>query len=449
MTGDDPDLVLGAVPQHPSTPAAEQSATRRRFLGGAALAAAGAAAGVAATTLTRGSAGTPGRPSSLTLVDLAALHAQATVPFYGLHQAGITTAQQGRLMFAAFDLITDDAVDIARLLGTWAAMAARFASGQPVRSGDVGPDEVPPDTGEAADLGPYSLTTTVGFGPGMFDDRFGLADRMPAALQPLGALPGDAVLRPEISGGDLCVQACADDPQVVFHAIRNFARAARGVATMRWSQLGFGPASATGAGQTTPRNLFGFKDGTNNIHANDTDATAAHLWVDGSADQPWMVDGSYLVARKIRMHIQPWDAAPLAEQERVFGRVRTTGAPLSGGTEFTPLDLAVAAPGGGPVIDVAAHTRLASPEANGGIRILRRGYNYTDGQDNRTGLLDAGLFFISYQRDPHAQFAVLQTRLGTSDLLNEYTTHLSSAVFACPPGLTGPGDWYGQALFDL
>ncbi|WP_111766697.1 iron uptake transporter deferrochelatase/peroxidase subunit [Nakamurella deserti] len=424
-------------------------ASRRRFLGGAALTAAGAAAGVAASTALRGPSPVA-TAAPLTLADLDALRAQATVPFYGEHQAGITTAQQDRLMFASFDLVTGDPVAVAHLLGTWAAMAARFTAGQPVRSGDVRPEQPPPDTGEASDLGPYSLTVTVGFGPGMFDERFGLAAKMPAALRPLDQLPGDSVLRPEISGGDLCVQACADDPQVVFHAIRNFARAARGVATMRWSQLGFGRASSTGAGQSTPRNLFGFKDGTNNIHADDTAATAAHVWVDASTDQPWMVGGSYLVARKIRMEIQSWDAAPLADQERTFGRVKTTGAPLSGGTEFTPLDLAaVAGTGSGPAIDVAAHARLASPEENGGVRMLRRGYNYTDGQDSRTGLLDAGLFFICFQRDAHEQFSVVQTRLGSSDLMNEYVAHVSSALFAVPPGLTGPGDWYGKALFDL
>jgi deferrochelatase/peroxidase EfeB len=130
--------------------------------------------------------------------------------------------------------------------------------------------------------------------------------------------------------------------------------------------------------------------------------------------------------------------------------VKTTGAPLSGGTEFTPLDFAaVSAAGRGPAIDLDAHVRLASPEENGGIRLLRRGYNYTDGQDSRTGLLDAGLFFLCFQRDAHAQFAALQTRLGSSDLMNEYVAHLSSALFAVPPGLSAAGDWYGKALFDL
>jgi deferrochelatase/peroxidase EfeB len=436
----------GSAPDLPP-PASSGRSSRRRFLAGAALTAGGAAIGAAVGFGVGTRRDDQPNAVPLTLADLEVSREQATVPFYGANQAGVTTRQQDRLMFAAFDLITDDVVKVQHLLGTWAAMAAQFTAGNPVRTGAVRPEQAPPDTGEAQDLGAYSLTLTVGFGASMFDERFGLADRMPAALQPLGTIPGDAVLRPEISDGDLCVQACADDPQVVFHAIRNFARAASGVAVMRWSQLGFGRASATGAGQTTPRNLFGFKDGTNNIHADATEDTDRWVWVDDSADQPWMVGGTYLVARKIRMEIQSWDADSLGDQERIFGRLKDSGAPLTGGDEFTPVDFAATAPDGQPVIDPNSHIRLASPEENGGIRILRRGYNYTDGQDSRTGKLDAGLFFLAFQRDPHTQFKVLQTRLGRSDAMNEYVAHIGSAVFACPPGVSAAGDWFGKALF--
>jgi deferrochelatase/peroxidase EfeB len=79
------------------------------------------------------------------------------------------------------------------------------------------------------------------------------------------------------------------------------------------------------------------------------------------------------------------------------------------------------------------------------VRILRRGYNYTDGIDAMTGELDAGLFFVCFQRDPHAQFAVLQRRLGVSDTLNEYIQHTSSAVFAAPPGARS-GGYVGEGL---
>jgi len=372
--------------------------------------------------------------------------AAAVVPFYGEHQAGVTTTQQERLMFAALDVTTTDKQELARMLGRWAAMVSRFTQGLPVSDAEPAQEQAPLDTGEAVDLGPYSLTVTVGFGASLFDDRFGLADQLPAALKPLGTIPGDAVMREDISGGDLCIQACADDPQVVFHAVRNLVRAARGTAVLRWSQLGFGRASATGAGQTTPRNLMGFKDGTNNIHADDTGAVDDHVWVAEEADQDWMRGGSYLVARKIRMEIEHWDVDPLSDQETIFGRAKVSGAPLTGGQEFTPIDFSAKDASGDPVIDVHSHVRLASPEENKGIRILRRGYNYTDGQDSVTGKLSAGLFFIAYQKDPHAQFKVLQSRLGQFDLLNEYIAHIGGGVWAVPPGVSAAGDWFGKAL---
>jgi deferrochelatase/peroxidase EfeB len=160
-----------------------------------------------------------------------------------------------------------------------------------------------------------------------------------------------------------------------------------------------------------------------------------------------MRGGSYLVARRIRMLVESWDTDFLADQEAVFGRFKTSGAPLTGTHEFDTPDLAARDKDGRPVIPATAHIRLASPHANGGQRILRRGYSYTDGIDPDTGLLDAGLFFIAFQKDPRRQFVPIQRRLGRSDDLNEYIRHTGSAVFAVPPGLTGAGDWWGKRLF--
>jgi deferrochelatase/peroxidase EfeB len=160
-----------------------------------------------------------------------------------------------------------------------------------------------------------------------------------------------------------------------------------------------------------------------------------------------MKNGSYLVARKIRMEIESWDTDDLSDQEKIFGREKVTGHPLTGGTEFTPIDFTKRSGDGSPVVDMHSHVRLASPEANNGVRILRRGYNYTDGQDPSTGKLAAGLFFVSFQKNPHTQFKVLQSRLGSSDLMNEYIAHVGGGVWACPPGVAEAGDWFGKALF--
>lgn len=445
------DGLSGEPDRVPDPPRALQ---RRRFLGGAAAGAAGLLAGgvggysigsARAQPSTAGSGDVAASPTAgADPVDTAGPDA-GVVPFYGEHQSGITTRQQEQMMFAAFDVTTVDPLALQQLLGRWAAVASRFAAGNTASGATPAADRPPDDTGEGMDLGAHSLTITVGFGASLFDDRFGLAEKMPAALQPVGALPGEGDMDAALSGGDLCVQACADDPQVVFHAIRNFTRIARGTAVLRWSQLGFGRASATGTGQTTPRNLFGFKDGTRNVHADETAVIDTDVWVGQDEQQSWMRGGSYLVARKIGMIIESWDATVLGEQERIFGRTKASGAPLTGGTEFTAPDFAAEAADGTPVIDVDAHVRLAAPESNDGVRILRRGYNYTDGLD-ATGRLDAGLFFVSFQSDP-AHFVALQTKLGQHDLLNEYIAHRGGGTWACPPGVGAAGDWFGKQLF--
>ncbi|MDQ0725751.1 iron uptake transporter deferrochelatase/peroxidase subunit [Microbacterium sp. W4I20] len=364
--------------------------------------------------------------------------------FFGAHQAGITTPVQDHLHFASFDMMPrTDRDDLMTLLQDWTYAASRMVQGLDVSAtGAVGgsAEEPPDDTGEAQGLPASGLTITFGFGPGLFEnedgDRYGIAARRPPGLERLPAFLGDD-LDPQTSHGDLCIQACADDPQVAVHAIRNLSRIAFGRARLRWSQLGFGKTSRTTAAQATPRNLFGFKDGTANILSDDAEALEKHVWVGASDEPAWMAGGSYLVARKIAMLIETWDRVRLSEQDTIVGRDKGEGAPLSGGSESTAPDFS------GAAIDANAHVRLAHPDQNDGIRILRRGYNYVDG-NNDLGRLDAGLFFLSYQRDPE-QFITLQRRLST-DRLNEYIRHVGSGIWAVPAGAT-PGSYIGAELF--
>ncbi|KAB8197364.1 deferrochelatase/peroxidase EfeB [Nonomuraea phyllanthi] len=386
------------------------------------------------------------------LHDAPAAHATSTsdpYPFYGEHQAGIVTPAQDRLHFVAFDVITDKRAELAELLQEWTAAAARLTQGKEAGSfGAVGgaPEAAPDDTGEALGLPASGLTLTVGFGPSLFDDRYGLADRRPAPLADLPKFPGEQLVR-EISGGDLCVQACAHDPQVAVHAIRNLARIGFGKVSVRWSQLGFGRTSSTSRAQATPRNLLGFKDGTDNLKLEDADLLRDQLWASPQDSSAWMAGGTYLVTRKIRMEIETWDRTSLAEQEQIFGRDKGEGAPLGARAEFDPIDFAAKGPSGEPYIKDDAHVRLAHPSSNGDAHLLRRGYNYVDGSDG-LGRLDAGLFFIAYQRDPRKQFVPVQMRLARHDALNEYIKHISSGLFACPPGVRDAGDYWGRTLFE-
>jgi deferrochelatase/peroxidase EfeB len=423
----------GAESDHPLS--------RRGLLGlagaGAAGIALGGGAGVAATAAVIGASSSSTDPGT-------------RYAFYGTHQAGIVTPAQDRLHFAAFDMVgSASRADLMSLLADWTAAAARMTQGLEIGDGAVPGDlyAPPDDTGESQGLPPSGLTITFGFGPTLFTDatgadRFGLAARTPPLLTQLPRFTGDALV-PTGSGGDLCIQACADDPQVAVHAIRNLSRIAFGRASLRWSQLGFGRTSSTSTTQTTPRNLFGFKDGTANIKAEETSVVDADVWVAGSDGPAWLTGGSYLVARKIRMVIENWDHTQLGEQERVIGRDKGQGAPLSGGTEFTEPDFHAKLAGGGTKIDQDAHVRLAHPDLNKGTRLLRRGYNFVDGNDD-LGRLDAGLFFISFQRSPE-QFIRIQRNLAR-DAMNEYIKHVGSAIFAVPPGVR-VGQSIGDSLF--
>jgi deferrochelatase/peroxidase EfeB len=367
-----------------------------------------------------------------------------SVPFYGEHQAGIDTPAQDRLFFASFDLQSESPAELRELMREWSRAAAEMSAGEMI--GDVNDLEPAPpdDTGETVGHLASNLTITFGFGPGLFEKRgLGLGAKRPAALREIPPLPADELNELE-SGGDICVQACSDDPQVAFHAIRNLARIGRGTVAMRWSQLGFGRTASTTRAQDTPRNLMGFKDGTVNIKAEDTEAMDRFVWV-GDGGPAWMRGGSYMVTRRIRMLLEIWDRSPLEDQEQTIGRAKYSGAPLGGKDEFEPLPLDAKQSSGLPTIPVDAHVRLASAQANDGERILRRGYSFTDGVDESLGELEAGLFFIAFQRDPERQFVAIQRRLGSNDALNEYIKHVGSAVFAVPPGAR-QGGYVGETL---
>jgi deferrochelatase/peroxidase EfeB len=413
--------------------------SRRDLLGLAGASVAGIGVGIGADRAVS-AAVTPAAPGS------------TSYPFYGAHQAGIVTPAQDRLHFAAFDMDAGASrTDLSELLQDWTLAAAAMTAGYDVGEfGAVGGsyDAPPEDTGEAMGLAPAGLTITFGFGPTLFEtesgaDRFGLKSQRPNELSALPHFPGD-MLEDARSGGDLCIQACSEDPQVAVHAIRNLSRIAFGRAALRWSQLGFGRTSSTSTSQVTPRNLFGFKDGTANVMAEAPAVVNEQVWVNKADGQAWLAGGSYLVARRIRMTIETWDRSALREQELVFGRTKGEGAPLSGGTEFTAPDFAATGNTGEPLIDASAHMRLAHPAQNGGRKMLRRGYNFVDGNDD-LGRMDAGLFFISFQRSPE-QFTTVQLNLARHDALNEYTRHTGSALFAVPPGARS-GGYIGEGLF--
>jgi deferrochelatase/peroxidase EfeB len=415
---------------------------RRRVLGGIGVGLGVGAAAAAGSVLTHDH--DTGSRTTSAAADTDADSGSQVVAFRGAHQGGIATPAQDRLCFAAFDVTTTDRTELQQMLRTWTLAAEAMTKGEIV-PGEAGDMQSPPnDTGEAVGLKPGNLTITIGYGASLFDGRFGLAGRRPSQLKPLPQLPRED-LDPSASDGDICVQACADDPQVAFHAIRNLRRLGTGVVTPRWMELGFGRTSSTSPAQATPRNLMGFKDGTRNIDAGDAAVMGRHVWIGTEEPQRWVRGGSYLVSRKIRMLLEQWDRDTLNDQQNVFGRAKTSGAPLTGTKEFDTPNFSAKDSSGAYAIPMNSHVRLAAPENNQGLRILRRGYSFTDGIDPVTAQLVGGLFFLAYMKSPD-QFVTLQRILGAHDALNEYIQHLSGGLFVTPPGLAPGGDW-GAQLF--
>ncbi|MEU8549862.1 iron uptake transporter deferrochelatase/peroxidase subunit [Streptomyces roseoverticillatus] len=404
--------------------------SRRRLLGtagaagAAGLVAGGAAGAFAAGTVRKDPAPLDGVGS-------------ASRPFHGAHQAGIADPAQACGHLLAFDLAPRaDRKAAAALLRRWSDTAADLMAGKTPK-GD--------DSGVALDAGPSSLTVTFGFGRTFFD-RTDLTSKRPAALEPLPDFTADA-LDSKRSNGDLWVQIGADDALVAFHALRLLQQQAGSTARLRWQMNGFNRTPGATAQPMTGRNLMGQIDGTNNPKPSEASfPSKIYVPQDHSGADEWMAGGSYAVVRRIRMLLDTWDHLSLERQEKVIGRRKSDGAPLSGGTETTRPDLNKVQSDGSLAIAGDAHIRVASPASNRGATMLRRAFSYHDGFLD-DGAPDAGLLFVAWQADPMKGFVPVQRKLDRGDGLSRFLRHEASGLYAVPGGCE-PGEYVGQRLLE-
>jgi dye decolorizing peroxidase len=395
---------------------------RRRalLLGGAAAAVGG---GAAAALAARDDGTQVGPPA-------ASPAGTERVPFHGPHQPGIDTLPaQAHAVFLALDLRPGSGLaDVRRLMRLLSDDAARLMSARPPLGAED--PELP--------ALPSRLTVTFGFGPGLFE-AIGRAADCPEVVRNLPAFPTDR-LESRWSGGDLLLQVCSDDPVPLSYAVRRLVRDARSVTSVRWTQRGFNPARGSEPAGTTPRNLFGQRDGTANPALGSPELTET-VWVrDGPA---WLVGGSMLVFRRIRMDLEKWDDFGRDGKEMAVARRLDTGAPVTGGTEFDEVDPRMVDGRGIPVVAANAHVVLAT-DRTPAERMLRRGYSYDDGP-TPDGTPDAGQLFTAYQADAATAFVPVQARLAESDAMNLWITHVGSAAFVIPPGCA-EGEFVGQGL---
>ncbi|WP_397458830.1 iron uptake transporter deferrochelatase/peroxidase subunit [Pseudomonas asplenii] len=366
--------------------------------------------------------------------------------FHGKHQTGIVTPRPAAGMLVAFDVLASDRKELERLFRTLNERIAFLMSGGAVKQ--VDPKLPPLDSGILGPVvTPDNLTITVSVGNSLFDERFGLESVKPKRLIQMVGFPNDA-LQPDLCHGDLSIQFCANTPDTNIHALRDIVKNTPDLLLVRWKQEGSVPPQAPtkpGEPAQSARNFLGFRDGSANPDSNDTSAMDRIVWVQAGSDEPaWAANGSYQAVRIIRNLVERWDRTPLQEQESIFGREKTTGAPIGGKTEAEVPDYSKDPEG--KRIRLDSHIRLANPRTAETQRnlILRRPFNYSNGV-SKNGQLEMGLLFICYQSNLEQGFITVQTRLN-GEPLEEYLKPIGGGYFFTLPGVTGDQDFIGRSL---
>jgi deferrochelatase/peroxidase EfeB len=363
--------------------------------------------------------------------------------FRGPHQTGITHPANEQGLLAAFTITADNRNELRDTLRALSTESERLMSGEPYEDRD--PAYPPLHTGTVGNPAPPAdLSVVVSVGASLFDDRYGLADRKPLAMEKMPFLANDR-LDPERSHGDLLLTVTSAHEDVNLFALRQLARVTRGTMALHWMLDGYNRRTRADSGEAGKRNLMGFIDGTSNLDPSDDAVMDRYVWVQADDDEPaWAAGGTYHVVRVIRMLVEFWDRTRLSEQESIIGRHKESGAPLGGEAETDVPDYSddVA----GEVTPLDAHIRLANPRtpASEGDLIFRSGLSFSRGFDG-DGQLDQGLAFVSFQRRL-SQFLNTQARLA-GEPLEEYIVPEGGGFYFALPGVMDDGRFLGEDLF--
>ena len=421
---------------------------RRSVLQGVAV---GGLAAVGGSLLGSGSlAGSRARRDGVA-VETAAVETAASgnaFPFYGQFQSGIITppppCRQPFATYAAFNVTAANRAELTDLFRTLTAQAAFLTAGGAAPSAPAG--SPPPDNGI---VGPQiqadGLTATVSVGASLFDGRYGLASRKPVQLVTMEPFAHDD-LDPAISDGDLLVQLCADHSDTAVHALVDICTATGGALQPRWTVSGFvNPPRPDGIS----RDWFGFKDGIAQPDYTSAAQNNQYVWAQPDSGEPaWAAGGSYHVVRIIHFDVQKWQGVPVAEQERIFGRKKTSGAPTyapdpNANDEYDPI---YTNDPQGLLTALNSHIRLANPQTPqtaATSTILRRSYDF-ELSPQAGGSPILGHAFTCFQRELNSYIA-MQTRL-EDELLVPYLSPRGGGYFFALPGVRDSQDHYASGL---
>jgi deferrochelatase/peroxidase EfeB len=364
----------------------------------------------------------------------------SAIPFHGYHQAGIATPPQPIGSFLSFDVTASDRAGLGDLFRTLTARA-RFLT-----AGGTPPSSAQRDNGILGPkIVPDNLTITVAVGATLFDGRYGLGARKPVQLVTMKPFRHDD-LDPALSQGDLLVQLCADHRDTTVHALLDILAHTSGAMRQRWRiDAQRNPPRPVGI----PRDWFGFKDGITNPDTTNTALMDQEVWVQPHTAEPaWAAGGTYQAVRIVHFNVEKWQGVPLAQQERIFGRRKASGAPMYATSENASdlLDPIYTNDPQGLITPLDSHIRLANPqtpETASTSNILRRSYDYDRSPDAHGGL-DLGHSFVCFQRELNTYIA-MQTRL-EGEMLVPYISPRGGGYFFALPGVRDDHDYYARGL---
>jgi deferrochelatase/peroxidase EfeB len=365
------------------------------------------------------------------------------IPFHGTHQAGIATPPQRVAMFLSFDVTASGRSELRELFRALTSRA-RFLTtgGTPPRTD---PDAPPADNGIMGPrITPDDTTVTLSLGASLFDG-YGLTARMPVHLTTMRPFRFDD-LDPKLSQGDLLIQLCADNRDTTVHALLDIITHTKGAMELRWRIDGQrNPPRPSGI----RRDWFGFKDGIANPDITSTSQMNQVVWVQPNTAEPaWAAGGTYHVVRIVHFDIEAWQKVPVAQQERIFGRRKVSGAPMYAVSDDASdlLDPIYTNDPQGLITPLDSHIRLANPqtpETASTSTILRRSFDY-DRSPDPGGALDMGHAFVCFQRELDTYIA-MQTRL-EGEALVPYVSPRGGGYFFAVPGLRDDQDYYARGL---